>query len=145
MSLHKKIADLVIMYTGEDLYSPKKTQPIVDARAVFEYILRHDYKQTYQSITDHYAKHGKYRKHDVIIYSVKNFKNEIRHRRKDLNEYYLKILDTQITVRQYQNAYKLITQIKDQNKMRKFREYMQDTLKEKNTNEVNKAIEVDKI
>lgn len=130
MSQHKKIADLVIKYTGENIYSKRRTQPIVDARALFEYIMREDYKVTYQSITDHYRKNGKKRKHDVMIYSVKNFENEIRHRRKDLNEYYQNILETEITVRQYQNAYLLISQIKNQKQIRKFRKYMTDILKE---------------
>ncbi len=130
MSQHKKIADLVIKHTGIDIYSKRRTQPIVDARALYEYIMREDYKVTYQSITDHYRKNGKRRKHDVMIYSVKNFKNEIRHRRKDLNEYYKTILETEITVRQYQNAYLLISQIKNQKQIRKFRKYMTDILKE---------------
>ena len=129
-SQHKKIADLVIKYTGKDIYSKRKTQGIVDARALFEYIMREDYKVTYQSITDHYRKNGKKRKHDVMIYSVKNFENEIRHRRKDLNEYYQNILQTEITVRQYQNAYNLITQIKSQKQIRKFRKYMTEVLQE---------------
>ena len=132
MSQHKKIANLVIKYTGIDIYSKRKTQDIVDARALFEYIMRTDYKVTYASITEHYRKKGKRRKHDVMIYSVKNFDTEIRHRRKDLNEYYQNILQTEITVKQYQNAYKLIDTIKTQKELRKFREYMTELLQPKN-------------
>lgn len=134
MSQHKKIANLVMQYTGVNIYSNRKTQDIVDARALFEYIMREDYKVTYASLTDHYRKNGKKRKHDVMIYSVQNFKDEIRHRRNDLNEYYQNILKTEITVRQYQNAYSLITNIKTQKQMRKFRKYMTDLLKEVNQN-----------
>ena len=130
MSQHKKIANLVMKYTGVDIYSKRKTQDIVDARALFEYIMREDYKVTYASLTDHYRKNGKKRKHDVMIYSVKKFEDEIRHRRKDLNEYYQNILQTEITVRQYQNAYNLISQLKNQKQMRKFRSYMTELLKE---------------
>lgn len=132
MSQHKKIANLVIKYTGIDIYSKRKTQDIVDARAMFEYIMRTDYKVTYASITEHYRKNGKRRKHDVMIYSVKNFENEIRHRRTDLNSYYQNILQTEITVKQYQNAYKLIDTIKTQKELRKFREYMTELLQPKN-------------
>ena len=132
MSQHRKIANLVIKYTGIDIYSKRKTQDIVDARALFEYIMRTDYKVTYASITEHYRKKGKRRKHDVMIYSVKNFDTEIRHRRKDLNEYYQNILQTEITVKQYQNAYKLIDTIKTQKELRKFREYMTELLQPKN-------------
>ena len=132
MSQHRKIANLVIKYTGIDIYSKRKTQDIVDARALFEYIMRTDYKVTYASITEHYRKKGKRRKHDVMIYSVKNFDTEIRHRRKDLNEYYQNILQTEITVKQYQNAYKLIDDIKTQKELRKFREYMTELLQPKN-------------
>ena len=132
MSQHRKIANLVIKYTGIDIYSKRKTQDIVDARALFEYIMRTDYKVTYASITEHYRKKGKRRKHDVMIYSVKNFDTEIRHRRKDLNEYYQNILQTEITVKQYQNAYKLIADIKTQKELRKFREYMTELLQPKN-------------
>ena len=130
MSQHKKIANLVMKYTGVDIYSKRKTQDIVDARALFEYIMREDYKVTYASLTDHYRKNGKKRKHDVMIYSVKKFQDEIRQRRKDLNEYYYNILQTEITVRQYQNAYNLISQLKNQKQMRKFRSYMTELLKE---------------
>lgn len=130
MSQIKKIANLVINYTGVDIYSKRRTQDIVDARALFEYIMREDYKVTYATLTDHYRKNGKKRKHDVMIYSVKNFENEIRHRRKDLNEYYKNILKTEITVRQYQNAYSLISQLKNQKQMRKFRQYMTELLSE---------------
>lgn len=130
MSQHKKIANLVMKYTGVDIYSKRKTQDIVDARALFEYIMREDYKVTYASLTDHYRKNGKKRKHDVMIYSVKKFEDEIRLRRKDLNEYYYNILQTEITVRQYQNAYNLINQLKNQKQMRKFRSYMTELLKE---------------
>lgn len=130
MSQHKKIADLVIKYTGENIYSKRRTQPIVDARALFEYIMREDYKVTYASITEHYRKNGKRRKHDAMIYSVRNFQKEIRGRRKDLNAYYQNILQTEITVRQYQNAYSLISQIKSQKQIRKFRSYMSELLKE---------------
>lgn len=130
MSQHKKIADLVIKYTGENIYSKRRTQPIVDARALFEYIMRVDYKVTYASLTEHYRKNGKRRKHDAMIYSVRNFQKEIRGRRKDLNAYYQNILQTEITVRQYQNAYSLISQIKSQKQIRKFRSYMSELLKE---------------
>tara|TARA_X000001382_G_scaffold129402_3_gene121359 strand:+ start:2773 stop:3177 length:405 start_codon:yes stop_codon:yes gene_type:complete len=130
MSKHKKIADLVIKYTGENIYSKRRTQPIVDARALFEYIMRVDYKVTYASLTEHYRKNGKRRKHDAMIYSVRNFQKEIRGRRKDLNAYYQNILQTEITVRQYQNAYSLISQIKSQKQIRKFRSYMSELLKE---------------
>lgn len=130
MSQHKKIADLVIKYTGENIYSKRRTQPIVDARALFEYIMRVDYKVTYASLTEHYRKNGKRRKHDAMIYSVRNFQKEIRGRRKDLNSYYQNILQTEITVRQYQNAYSLISQIKSQKQIRKFRSYMSELLKE---------------
>lgn len=138
MSQHRKIANLVIKYTGIDIYSKRKTQDIVDARALFEYIMRTDYKVTYASITEHYRKKGKRRKHDVMIYSVKNFDTEIRHRRKDLNEYYQNILQTEITVKQYQNAYKLIDTIKTQKELRKFREYMTELLQLKNNSQDKK-------
>ena len=65
-----------------------------------------------------------------MIYSVRNFQKEIRGRRKDLNAYYQNILQTEITVRQYQNAYSLISQIKSQKQIRKFRSYMSELLKE---------------
>lgn len=130
MSQIKKIANLVINYTGVDIYSKRRTQDIVDARALFEYIMRKDYQVTYATLTDHYRKNGKKRKHDVMIYSVKKFDEEIRHRRKDLNEYYKNILKTEITVRQYQNAYSLISQLRNQKQMRKFRKYMTELLSE---------------
>lgn len=135
MNNHKKIADLVIEYTGIDIYSNRKTQNIVDARALFEYIMKHDYNSTYSKLSDHYRKNGKERKHSVMIYSVRNFENEIRHRRKDFNEYYQNILQTDITVKQYKNAYKLITEnLKNQKQLRKIRKYITEVLEEQPKN-----------
>ncbi len=135
MNNHKKIADLVIEYTGIDIYSNRKTQNIVDARALFEYIMKYDYGSTYSKLSDHYRKNGKKRNHSVMIYSVRNFENEIRHRRKDFNEYYQNILQTDITVKQYKNAYKLITEnLKNQKQLRKIRKYITEVLEEQPKN-----------
>jgi chromosomal replication initiation ATPase DnaA len=87
MTLHTKIANLVMFYTGEDIYSKRRTQPIVDARSLFEYIMREEYEVTYQSISDHYRKNDKKRNHDCIIYGVRLFKEDVAKRREDLNTY----------------------------------------------------------
>jgi chromosomal replication initiation ATPase DnaA len=128
MNRHKKIANLVIKHTGVDIYSKRKTQDVVDARGLFEYIMREDYLVTYQSISDHYRKNGKHRAHCVIMYSVKNFDREIRDRRNDLNDYYNTILQTEITAKQYKNAQKQIGSIKTQRDYNKIRWYMNRVL-----------------
>ena len=128
MNRHKKIANLVIKYTGVDIYSKRKTQDVVDARGLFEYIMREDYLVTYKSISDHYRKNGKHRTHCVIMYSVKNFDREIRDRRKDLSDYYNTILQTEITAKQYKNAQKQIATIKTQRDYNKIRWYMNRVL-----------------
>ena len=59
MKIQTKIANLVTKETGCDIFSSKKTQEIVDARALYEYILREEYKLTLKQIQDYYRSKGK--------------------------------------------------------------------------------------
>lgn len=129
MTLHTRIADLVIHYTGQDIYSKRKTQPIVDARSLFEYIMREDYKVTFQSISDHYRKKGKKRNHDCVMYGVNLFKRDVRHRRPDLNNY-SKILGTEVTYKQIRKATYLLKNIETQEHYDRYVDFMTNNLKE---------------
>ena len=56
MTTHKRIGDLVINLTGINIYQKRKTQEIVDARCLFDYIMREKCKSTLSKIVDHYRK-----------------------------------------------------------------------------------------
>jgi hypothetical protein len=130
MTLHTKIANLVMFYTGEDIYSKRRTQSIVDARFLFEYIMREEYEVTYQSISDHYRKNGKKRNHDCIIYGVRLFKQDVAKRREDLNTYSKKIIMSVISSKQLKNAINLLTNIKTQEQLKEFQNFMNNILPE---------------
>lgn len=134
MTLHTRIADLVIHYTGQDIYSKRKTQQIVDARSLFEYIMREDYKVTFQSISDHYRKKGKKRNHDCVMYGVNLFKRDVQHRRPDLNNY-SKILGTEVTHKQIKKAVSLLANIETQEHYNKYVYFM--------TNKLKKSVDVE--
>ena len=84
MKVETKISNLVIKETGCDIFSNRKTQEIVDARALYEYILRKEYKLTLKRIQDYYRSKGKKRHHSTILYNVKLFENDILERRVNL-------------------------------------------------------------
>lgn len=142
MTLHTKIANLVMFYTGEDIYSKRRTQPVVDARSLFEYIMREEYEVTYQSISDHYRKKGKKRSHDCIIYGVRLFKEDVGKRRTDLKAY-SKTIRTVISSKQLKKAIGLLTNIKTQQQLKEFHHFMNYTLPKLEENKT--LVESDKL
>jgi len=111
----QQVADLVINYTGTDIFNPRKQQDFVDCRGLFDTIMRNEYGFTLEAIAKFYQRKGfSKRSHCTILYSVKNFSNEIKYRRKDLNEYLIEILQTEVTLRQYETIFNLIMKVKTQ-------------------------------
>jgi hypothetical protein len=104
MKQYRKIANLVMMHTKVDIFSNRKTQEIVDARGLFDHIMYVEFGSTYQSLSDFYYSNGKIRNHSVLIYSVKNYANDISQRRKDFKEILYRILTTEITRTKYKNV-----------------------------------------
>ncbi len=62
MNKYKRIAKLVNTYTGENIFSLKKTQGAVDARGLFDHIMYIEFGCTYQSISNFYYANGKKQK-----------------------------------------------------------------------------------
>jgi hypothetical protein len=111
MNKYKRIAKLVNTYTGENIFSPKKTQGAVDARGLFDHIMYIEFGCTYQSISNFYYANGKSRNHTVILYSVRNYKEEIEPRRKDFKNIFYRILTTEVTHTKYKNIIKDVSKI----------------------------------
>jgi len=129
MKIQTKIANLVTKETGCDIFSSKKTQEIVDARALYEYILREEYKLTLKQIQDYYRSKGKKRHHSTILYNVKLFKNDIRYRRPQFENFLEFILQTEITPRQRDNAYRLVNKLTTQKQLKEFRKLINNIIK----------------
>lgn len=111
----QQVADLVMNYTNTDIFKPTKKQDYVDCRGLFDTIMRNEYGFTLDAIARFYQRKGfSKRSHCTVLYSVKNFENEIRHRRKDLNTYLVEILQTEVTLRQYEVIFNLIMRVKTQ-------------------------------
>ena len=111
MNKYKRIAKLVNTYTGENIFSPKKTQGVVDARGLFDHIMYIEFGCTYQSISNFYYANGKSRNHTVILYSVRKYKEEIEPRRKDFKNIFYRILTTEVTHTKYKNVIKDVSKI----------------------------------
>tara|TARA_R100000951_G_scaffold11803_1_gene9671 strand:- start:2238 stop:2705 length:468 start_codon:yes stop_codon:yes gene_type:complete len=111
MNKYKRIAKLVNTYTGENIFSPKKTQGVVDARGLFDHIMYIEFGCTYQSISNFYYANGKSRNHTVILYSVRQYKKEIEPRREDFKNIFYRILTTEVTHTKYKNVIKDVSKI----------------------------------
>ena len=128
MKQYKKIANLVMMHTKVDIFSNRKTQEIVDARSLFEYIMYEQFKCTYQSISNFYYSNGKIRNHSVILYSVKKYKDEIGVRRKDFKEILYRILTTEITHIKYKNIVDEVSKISTVKGLESIKAFVKRTL-----------------
>lgn len=111
MNKYKRIAKLVNTYTSENIFSPRKTQGVVDARSLFEYIMHVEFGFTYLGISQFYYANGKKRNHSVILYSVRKYKDEIEPRRNDFKNIFYRILTTEVTHTKYRNVIEDINKI----------------------------------
>lgn len=127
MTTHKRIADLVINLTGIDIYQKCKKQEIVDARCLFDYIMREKCKSTLSKIVDHYRKQGLYRHHATIIHSSKLWQDVCR-RKPEYRRHHATIIGTELSNAQYQNAYELVGKLKTKKQLTKFRSIMQQII-----------------
>ncbi len=128
MKRYKRVASLVNNYTGIDIFSPRKTQDIVDARSLFEHIMYIEFGCTYQGISDFYYANGKIRNHSVILYSVKKYKDEIEPRREDFKNIFYRILTTEVTHTKYRNVIEDINKISTVKGLNSIRDFINRTL-----------------
>ncbi len=125
----KRIADLVICHTKTDIFDKSKSQNIVDARALFDYIMRVEFNQTLFNIRDYYLSKGKKRHHTTIMYSVKNFTDVVYR-----NPHYLEIVEIvltkEVSPRQITNIYEQLKFVKTKKQLKKIKEFISETINE---------------
>lgn len=80
MREYNRIANLVISLTQINIFENRRTQQHVDARALFDYIMRTYKNKKLQSISDFYKSKGKTSDHSIVLYRVNMFE-EIKSRR----------------------------------------------------------------
>lgn len=94
MNEYDRIANLVISLTETDIFENRRTQNHVDARALFDFIMRKLKNKTYESISQYYKTKGKTADHSGILYRINMFE-EIK-RRKPEYETWLSIIKNEI-------------------------------------------------
>ena len=123
----KRVADLVIEHTKTNIFTEAKTQDLVDARALFDYLLKVEYQQTLFAIRDYYISKNKKRHHTTIIHSIKNFKDVVFR-----NPHFLDIVDViklqEVSPRQINNVISLVSKIQTKNQLNKTRKFLKELL-----------------
>ena len=125
----KRVADLVIENTNTDIFIKSRERSVIDARSLFDYLMRVEYQQTYANIQNYYfSKKGKCT-HATIIHSVKNFQDVVYR-----NPHYLDIIDViqiqEVSPKQLNNLIILISKIKTKKELYKIRDFAKDVLKQ---------------
>jgi len=84
----KKIKDV----TQIDVFDKRRTLEVVDVRALFCYILRHDMKYKSVQVRDIIRKRRPY-DHATVLYNVKLYDTDVRYRRPYLEELRLQLVN----------------------------------------------------
>jgi len=80
MREYNRIANLVISLTQINIFENRRTQKHVDARALFDYIMRTYKNKKLTSIANFYKSKGKSADHSIVLYRINMF-DEIKSRR----------------------------------------------------------------
>lgn len=88
LEIAAKIKDV----TSIDVFEKRRTLPIVDARALFCYILRVDLKYKSVEIREIIREFRPY-DHATVLYMVKIYDTDVRYRRDDLEELRLQLIN----------------------------------------------------
>lgn len=130
MRREKEIRDLIEVYTGIDVFSKDRKQTTVDARCLFDSILRHHRGYTYHAIADVYKLNGfKDANHTSARHRVKLF-DEVVSRKKEYEELLYTITATSLSSRQISNLLQKVMEIKTQTQFKKINDYITKVLKE---------------
>ena len=125
----KRVADLVIHNTNADIFHKSKQQKYVEARALFNYLIRVEFGQTLFRIRDYYLSIGKKSHHATILHSIKSFK-EIAFK----NPQYVDIIDAikvqEVSPRQINNLIADVCKIKNKKQLESTREFLKNVLQE---------------
>lgn len=88
----KEIAKIIKEVTKVDVFENRRTLEIVDARALFCFILRKDMKYKSVQIRDIIRAKRPY-DHATVLYMVKLYDTDVRYRRPELEELRLQIMN----------------------------------------------------
>tara|TARA_R100000541_G_scaffold636_2_gene4054 strand:+ start:2249 stop:2677 length:429 start_codon:yes stop_codon:yes gene_type:complete len=125
----KRVADLVIHNTKLDIFDKSRRQKYVEARALFNYLIKVEFGQTLFRIRDYYLSKGKKSHHTTILHSIKSFK-EIAFK----NPEYVDIIDAikvqEVSPRQINNLIVDVCKIKSKKQLESTREFLKNVLQE---------------
>lgn len=125
----KRVADLVIHNTKLDIFDKSRRQKYVEARALFNYLIKVEFGQTLFRIRDYYLSKGKKSHHTTILHSIKSFK-EIAFK----NPQYIEIIDAikvqEVSPRQINNLIADVCKIKSKKQLESTREFLKNVLQE---------------
>ena len=130
MNKEKEIRDLVEIYTGIDVFQKNRKQTTVDARCLFDTILREHRGYTYHAIADIYKLNGfKDANHTSVLHRVNLFP-EVLTRKKQYRDLMLVIMETSLSSRQISNLMKKTLQIKTQSQLKRLNKHLNKILNE---------------
>lgn len=130
MKKEKEIRKLIEVYTGIDVFEKNRKQETVDARCLFDSILREHRKYSYQAIADIYKINGfKYASHSSVLHRVNLF-DEVLTRKRQYKELMEVIMETTLSSRQINNLLNKTLQIKTQKQFKKVSDYLSKVLSE---------------
>lgn len=130
MNKEKEIRDLVEIYTGIDVFQKDRKQTTVDARCLFDTILREHRNYSYQAIADIYKLNGfKDANHTSVLHRVNLFP-EVLTRKEQYRDLMLVIMETSLSSRQISNLMKKTLQIKTQSQLKRINKHLNRILNE---------------
>lgn len=124
MTKEESIADEINVSLGLNLYENSRRLDLVDARSIYCYILHKELNYTLYKVRDSLRAKGKLYNHCSVIHSVKIF-DEVRRRRKDINELRDKIL---FRTNSKYHIIEKVKNIEDEEKLSKINEFINNTL-----------------
>lgn len=124
MTKEESIADEINVTLGLNLYENSRRLDLVDARSIYCYILHKELNYTLYKVRDSLRAKGKLYNHCSVIHSVKIF-DEVRRRRKDINELRDKIL---LRTNSKYHIIEKVKNIEDKEKLSQINEYINNIL-----------------
>lgn len=87
-----EIADNIKSALGVNVFEKNRSQPIVDVRSMYSYILRKDLNYTLHKIKDIFKSQGKSFDHSSVHHNVILYENEVKYRRPELDALRVELL-----------------------------------------------------
>jgi hypothetical protein len=80
-----ELAERIQAAIGINVFEKNRTQPVVDVRSMYSYVLRKDLNFTLHQVKDLFKSQGKPFDHSSVHHNVVLFENEVRYRRPELD------------------------------------------------------------